>query len=95
MVFIHVGEVETFHGEAQAEFKTANIVAFRYERVAVAIEVDELVKQFELLARQHRAQLVVNSCFALVNVGVLLRPRRGYNLVCKIAVKKCLNNFAP
>lgn len=95
MVFVHVGEVETFHGKAQAEFEAANVVAFRYECVAVAVEVDELVKQFKLLARQHRSQFVVNSCFAFVNVGVLLRPRRGYNLVCKIAVKKCLNNFAP
>ena len=58
MVFVHVGEVETFHGEAQAEFEAANVVAFRYERVAVAVEVDELVKQLELLACQHRAQLL-------------------------------------
>ena len=94
LIFVHVGEVKTFHGEAQAEFEAANVVAFRYERVAVAVQVDELVKQFELLTRQHRAQFVVNSCFAFVNVGVLLCPRRGYNLVCKVAVKKCLNNFA-
>ena len=94
MVFVHVGEVETFHGEAQAEFETANVVAFRYYRVAVAVEVDKLVKQLELLACQHRAQLVINSRFAFVNVGVFLRSRRGYNLVCKVAVKKCLNDFA-
>ena len=94
LAFVHVGEIETFHGEAQTEFKAANVVAFRYECMAVAIEVNELVKQFELLTRQHRAQFVVNSCFAFVNVGVLLRSRRGYNLVCKVAVKKCLNNFA-
>ena len=90
MVFVHVGEVETFHGEAQAEFKTANVVALRNECVAVAIEVDELVKQFKLLACQHGAQLIVNSRFAFVNVGVLLRSRRGYNLFCKVAVKNAL-----
>ena len=94
MVFVYVGEVKTFHDEAQAEFKTANVVAFRYYRVAVAIEVDELIKQFELFSCQHRAQFVVNSRFALVNVGVLLCPRRGYNLVCEVAAKKCLNDFA-
>ena len=59
LIFVHVGEVETFHGEAQAEFETANVVAFRYECVAVAVEVDKLVKQFELFSCQHRAQLIV------------------------------------
>ena len=45
LVFVHVGEIETFHGEAQAEFEAANVVALRNECVAVAVEVDELVKQ--------------------------------------------------
>lgn len=37
LIFVHVGEVKTFHGEAQAEFETANVVAFKYECVAVAV----------------------------------------------------------
>lgn len=58
-IFVHVREVETFHGEAQAKFKAANVVAFRYYRVAVAVQVDKLIKQFEMFTCQHRAQLVV------------------------------------
>ena len=45
LIFVHVGEIETFNGEAQTKLEAANVVAFRYERVAVAIEVNELVKQ--------------------------------------------------
>ena len=37
LIFVHVGEVKTFHGEAQAEFEAANVVAFKYECVAVAV----------------------------------------------------------
>ena len=52
-----VGEVKTFHGKTETEFKAADIVVLLYQSIALTICVNEVVKKFCLFSGQSRAEM--------------------------------------